>query len=406
MGVAWLMNGNYRYVIAGGGLAGASAVKGIRERDGEGSILIIGAEAHRPYDRPPLSKKLWLGKKKLEDIFIGPPGFYEKNGVELLAGERAVSLDTKARKVTVASGASFGYEKLLIATGAAPRKLPIPGGDLRDLCYFRTLDDYVFLRERAPEGSSAVIVGGGFIGSELAAALSVNGVSVTVVFPSPYLCARVLPASLGKSVQKDFEDRGIRVLSDTSVTAIERKGDRFFVATKERGVLEADAAVVGAGVSPCVELAESAGLAVGDGIEVDSRLRSTDPNVYAAGDVASFPYIELGDRVRVEHWDNAMSQGRLAGENMAGAGRVYDYMPYFFSDLFDFGYEAVGEVSSKLDVVADWTEENRKGVLYYLRDGVVRGVMLCNVWERVEEARALIRKKERVTADGLKGLIR
>jgi len=400
------MKGNYRYVIAGGGLAGASAIKGIRERDTEGSILLAGAEAHRPYDRPPLSKKLWLGKKKLEDIFIGPPDFYEKNGVELLAGERAVSLDTKARRVKVASGASFGYEKLLIATGATPRKLPIPGGDLRDLCYFRTLDDYVFLRERAPEGSSVVIVGGGFIGSELAAALSVNKVSVTVVFPSEYLCSRVFPASLAKSVQKDFEDRGIRVLANTNVTAIEQKGEKFLVAAKGRGVLEADMVVVGAGAVPSVELAGSAGLETGDGIVADTHLRTSDPNVYAAGDVASFPYIELGERVRIEHWDNAMSQGRLAGENMAGAEKVYDYMPYFFSDLFDFGYEAVGEVSSKLEVVADWTDENRKGVLYYLRDGVVRGVMLCNVWEKVEEARALIRKKEKVTAGALSGLIR
>mgnify|MGYP003451979405 FL=1 len=397
---------SYRYIIVGGGLAGASAIKGIREHDAEGSIVLLGAEGHRPYDRPPLSKKLWLGKKKVEDIFIGEPGFYEKNGVELQLGKRVVALDTKAHEVKDASGKVYRYEKLLIATGCSPRKLDIPGGDLREVCYFRSLDDYTFLREKAAEGASAIIIGGGFIGSELAAVLSVNKVSVTMVFPSDYLCNRVLPPSLGLSVQKDFIDRGIRVLANTTPTAIEQKGKEFFVSTKERGVLESDIVVVGPGVAPSIELAEGALLKTGDGIEVDSRLCTSDPDVYSAGDAASFPYKELGVRKRVEHWDNAMSQGRLAGENMAGADKEYDYMPYFFSDLFDFGYEAVGEVSSRLDVVAHWQEENKKGVLYYLKENMVRGVMLCNVWDKVEEARQIIRKKEVVTAEGLKGRIR
>lgn len=396
---------SYKFIIAGGGLAAASAVKGIREHDPDGSILLLGSEAHRPYDRPPLSKKLWLGKKKVEDIFIGQPGFYEKNGVELALGKKAVALDTQAHELRDASGKAYKYGKLLIATGCSPRKLDIPGGDLKDVCYFRTLDDYVFLKEKAREGASVVIIGGGFIGSELAAVLSVNKVSVTMVFPSDYLCNRVLPPQLGLSVQKDFIGKGIRVIANTTPTAIERKGEKFFVTTRERGVLESDIVVVGAGVAPSIELAAGAHLKTGDGIEVDSRLRTSSPDVYAAGDVASFPYKELGGLKRVEHWDNAMSQGKLAGENMAGANKEYDHMPYFFSDLFDFGYEAVGEVSSRLDVVAHWQEENKKGVLYYLKDNVVRGVMLCNVWEKVEEARELIRKKEVVTAEALKGRI-
>ena len=406
MEVCGFMKGRYRYIIAGGGLAGASAIKGIREHDSEGTIVLLGAEAHRPYDRPPLSKKLWLGKKKVEDIFIGSPEFYEKNRVELRLGKKAVALDVKAREVRDEEGRVYGYEKLLIATGCQPRKLEIPGADLRDVCYFRTLDDYFFLREKVFDGASAVIIGGGFIGSELAAVLSVNKVSVTMVFPSSYLCNRVLPEALGQSVQKDFIDRGIRVLANTTPTAFEQKGKKFSVLTKERGALECDLLIVGAGVFPSAGLAEGALLKTGDGIEVNSRLQTSDADVYSAGDVASFPYRELGERKRVEHWDNAMSQGQLAGENMAGADKEYDYMPYFFSDLFDFGYEAVGEVSSKLDVVADWQVENKKGVLYYLKDNMVRGVMLCNVWDRVEDARALIRKKEIVTADGLKGRIR
>ena len=400
------MKRNYRYIIVGGGLAGASAIKGIREHDSGGSILLVGAEPYMPYDRPPLSKKLWLGKKKVEDIFIGPPGFYEENGVELRIGTRAASLDAKARELRDEAGAIFGYEKLLLATGAAPKKLDIPGGSLKEVCYYRSLDDYSRMREKAVEGARAIIVGGGFIGSELAAALSVNKVSVTMLFPSPYLCSRVLPEALGHAVQDDFIDRGVKVFAKTSPVSFEYNGGRFTVTTADRRVFESDILIVGAGVAPSIELAEGAGLTLGDGIDVDSSLRTSDPDIYSAGDAAYFPYRELGRKMRVEHWDNALSQGHLAGENMAGAGKEYDHMPYFFSDLFDFGYEAVGDVSTSLEAALDWQEENKKGVLYYLKDGQVKGVMLCNVWDKVEQARELIRKKETVTAGGLRGLIR
>jgi 3-phenylpropionate/trans-cinnamate dioxygenase ferredoxin reductase subunit len=400
------MKGRYRYIIVGGGLAGASAIKGIREHDREGAIFLVGAEPHRPYDRPPLSKKLWFGKKKVEDIFIDPPGFYEKKGVELRLGTRAVSLDAKAHELKDETGAVYGYEKLLLATGTAPKKLAIPGGSLKEVCYYRSLDDYSFLREKAKDGASAIIVGGGFIGSELAAALCLNKVSVTMLFPSAYVCNRVLPESLGRAVQNDFMEKGIKVFANTTPVSFEYRGGHFIVTTADSRVFESDMLVVGAGVAPSVDLAESAGLTTGDGIGVDSHLRTSDVDVYAAGDAALFPYLALGRKMRVEHWDNALSQGHLAGENMAGAQKEYVHMPYFFSDLFDFGYEAVGDVSTKLEVVADWQEENKKGVLYYMKDSVVMGVMLCNVWDKVDEARELIRKKEAVTIEGLKGRIR
>lgn len=396
----------YRYIIVGGGLAGASAIKGIRAHDKDGPILLLGAERHMPYDRPPLSKKLWFGKKKVEEIFIEPPGFYEKNGVEIRLGTRAASIDAKARELRDDSGTSFGYEKLLLATGTVPRRLDIPGGDMKEVCYYRSLDDYGFLKERAREGTSVIMVGGGFIGSELAAALSYNKVSVTMLFPSSYICSRVFPEALGHAVQDDFIKRGIKVFARTTPSSFEHKRGRFIVTTSDHRVFESETLVVGAGVVPSVELAEGAGIILGDGIDVDSQLRTSEPDIYAAGDCAYFPYRELGRKTRVEHWDNALSQGFLAGENMAGAGKVYDHMPYFFSDLFDLGYEAVGEVSSRLSVAADWQEENKKGVLYYLKDNRVKGVMLCNVWDKVDEARALIRKKEAVTPERLKGRIR
>ncbi len=400
------MKADFRYIIVGGGLAGASAIKGIREHDGEGPILLIGAEPHRPYDRPPLSKKLWTGKKRLEDIFIDPAGYYEKNGVTLRTGSKAVSLDVKARELRDGKGAMFGYEKLLLATGAAPKRLSIPGGTHKEVCYFRSLDDFTRLRQKASPGSTAIVIGGGFIGSEISAALSVNGVSVTMIFPSPFLCGRVFPASLGRAVQDDFIGRGVKIFPNTTPAAIEYDGGRFIVKTADHRVFEADMLVAGVGVAPSVELAESAGIILGDGIDVDAHLKTSAPDVYAAGDSAYFPYKELGRKTRVEHWDNALSQGRLAGENMAGAGKEYSHMPYFFSDLFDLGYEAVGDVNSSLEVVADWEEENRKGVLYYLKDGFVKGVMLCNVWDKVDAARELIRKKEPVSTRGLKGWIR
>ena len=399
------MGGRYRYIIVGGGLAGEKAIKGIRSRDREGSILLLAAESHRPYDRPPLTKKLWFGKKKLEDIYLDPPDFYEKDGVSMRLGTRAVKCDATEKTVHDETGAAFQYEKLLIATGGTPRTLDIPGGQLEDIFYYRSIDDYTRLRGLAREGASAIVIGGGFIGSEIAAALNVNKVDVTMLFPSAYLCSRVFPEPLGTHIQEDFEKRGVRIFSHTTPTAIRKKGGRFAFTAKGRE-FEADILIVGAGISPNIELARSAGIKADDGIHVNEFLQSSDVDVFAAGDCANFPYKALSKRMRVEHWDNALTQGTVAGENMAGATKPYDHMPYFFSDLFDFGYEAVGEVNSALQTFADWQQENSKGVIYYLSDNRVRGVMLCNVWDKVEEARELIRKGETHTPASLKGAIR
>ncbi|MBZ0221010.1 MAG: FAD-dependent oxidoreductase [Candidatus Methylomirabilis sp.] len=400
------MKRGFKYVIVGGGLAGASAIKGIRERDKKGGVLLIGAESERPYDRPPLTKKLWFGKKKVEDIFIHEPGYYGDNGVELRLGKKAVKLDPVEKTVTDDTGAEFGYEKLLIATGGIPRKLGIPGGELGEVIYYRDLGDYTRLRERAGKGASAVVVGGGFIGSEIAASLNMNGVDVTMVFPSPYICHKVFPEGLGRAVQAEFGKRGIKVFASESPASFGGSGGKMVVRTTGEMVFQADAVIVGAGIVPATDLARGAGLKVEDGIIVNEFMMTSGPDIYAAGDVANFPYKELGKRMRVEHWDNALSQGELAGANMAGGAEPYHHMPYFFSDLFDLGYEAVGEVSSSLETFADWQEENMKGVVYYLRDGRVRGVMLCNIWEKVDEARELIKKGKHFTHSDLKGRIK
>ena len=259
------------------------------------------------------------------------------------------------------------------------------------------------MRSTADKAKSAVVIGGGFIGSELAAALNMIGREVTMIFPEPYLVNRVFPEPLGRAIQKNYIDRGVRIVDSDRPVSIARSGERFAVRTQNGAQIDADVMVVGIGIAPELKLATQAGLQTGNGIVINERLQTSDPNIYAAGDNAFFPYKALGKSMRVEHWDNAINQGKYAGRNMAGAAAPYDYMPFFFSDLFDFGYEAVGEVDASLETYADWQEKFRTGVIYYLADGLVRGVMLCNVWEKVDAARELIQKGEKRTRESLRG---
>lgn len=396
----------YKYVIVGGGLAAASAIEGIRELDEKGSILMISAEEHLPYDRPPLSKKLWFGTMKETEIFLHDRDFYSKNGIILVLGKKAVSLDLVCKTVTADQGGEYEFEKLLLATGGTPRKLSIPGGDLKGISYYRTLDDYQKLRIEATAGKSATVIGGGFIGSELAAALNINKVNVNMIFPDEYLCSRVFPSSLGKALQLYYQGKGINILNSDRPVSIGKKDAKFIIRTEKGKSVESDILIAGVGISPNIEFARMAGLDVENGIVVNEYLQTSDSHIYAAGDIAFFPYKTLELNTRVEHWDHALNQGKLAGRNMAGAHEPYTYQPYFFSDLFEFGYEATGEVDSRLETFADWQEENRTGVIYYLKNGKIRGIMMCNVWEKMEAARELIRKKEAVTQQQLRGLIR
>jgi len=397
---------DYRYVIIGGGLAGGSAVEGIRKQDADGSILLICGEKHLPYDRPPLTKKLWFGKKQVEEIFLHDQQWYAAHGVDAALATEVTSLDPARRTLTASNGGTYRYDKLLLATGGTPRRLDIPGGDLDGICYYRYLDDYLKTRSAAAEGKSAVVVGGGFIGSEIAAALNINKLEVTMVYPGPYLVDRVFPEYLGRALQELYRSRGVAILSGDAPTSFEKAGGRFLTTTRNGKRIESDLLIVGIGIVPTMNLAQAAGLTIENGVAVNELLQSSTPDIYAAGDVACFPYQALGKRMRVEHWDNAINQGLHAGRNMAGAGEPFTYMPYFFSDLFEFGYEAVGDVNSKLETFADWHKENDTGVIYYLSEGKVRGAMMCNVWEKVEAARELIRRGERMSPDHLRGAIR
>lgn len=386
---------HYTYLIVGAGMAADAAVKGIREIDGNGSIGIVGQEPHPPYARPPLSKKLWQGKP-LESIWRGT----EELGVTLCTGRRAVNLDAANREVRDDRGEIYRFDRLLIATGGSPRRLPF-GGD--DIVYFRTLDDYRRLRALADAEGAFAVIGGGFIGSEIAAALAMNGREVTMLFPEAGIGSRVFPADLAAFLTGYYHEKGVEVLNGVAVAGMRQNGQKPVVVTGSGREIVADGVVAGLGIELNTELAARAGLPIENGIAVDEFLRAGVPDVFAAGDVASFHNPALGERIRLEHEDNALVMGRQAGRNMAGAAEPYHHLPFFYSDLFELGYEAIGMLDSRLETVADWQEPYRKGVVYYLRDGRVRGVLLWNVWDQVDAARQLIAEPGPVRPEDLKG---
>jgi NADPH-dependent 2,4-dienoyl-CoA reductase/sulfur reductase-like enzyme len=372
---------NTTYLIVGAGMTGDMAAKGIRDQDPDGSITMVGADPNPPYKRPLLTKGLWQGAS--EDKLWREPAA----GVELVTGRRIVSLDLAGHTATDDAGDEYGWEKLLLATGAKPRE--IPGAD--GVVWYRTLGDYRHVRELAGEGSHVVVMGGGFIGSELAAGLVGNGVHVTMLFPEDGIGHRLFPTGLSASVTDYYREKGVDVRAGELVA--EASGTA--VKTQSGLELEADAVVAGLGVVADTELAEAAGLEVDDGIVVDEygRVPAHD-DVFAAGDVARFPVPALGISLRIEHEDHANSHGHAVGANMAGANAPYEHLPFFYSDLFDLGYEAVGLVDSRLEAVENWQEPYRKGVVTYVEDGRPRGVLLWNVWDKLDDARALIRAGE------------
>jgi 3-phenylpropionate/trans-cinnamate dioxygenase ferredoxin reductase subunit len=368
-----------------------AAARGIRDHDAEGTIGMFGAESHEPYARPPLSKGLWTGKEE-SSIFRGTPDL----DVEINSGRRIASVDLDAHTATDDAGNVHSYEKLLLATGGTPRRLP---GNADDVIYYRTLDDYRRLRALAGDGVRAVVVGGGFIGSEIAAALTMNGCTVTIVFPDAGIGARLFPADLSSYVNDYYRDKGVTVLPEERV----KQAGSGAVTTESGSTVEADVVVAGLGIVPATELAEAAGLEVDDGILVDEYGRAGGrDDVFAAGDVARFPVAALGGTRRVEHEDHANTHGRVVGANMAGADTPYDHLPFFYSDLFELGYEAVGDVDSRLDTVEHWVERGRKGVVVYVDDDArARGALLWDVWGKVDDARGLILAGTPVTPESL-----
>ncbi len=385
---------DFKYVVVGGGMTGHAAAQGIRSVDASGSLALIGEEPVAPYVRPPLTKGLWTGQEE-GSIWLAPV-----EGIDLRTGARVVAIDRAARRVGLEGGESVGYERLLLATGGAPRRLPF-GGD--GVVYFRTVAD--FRRVRAlPVGKHVAVVGGGFIGSELAAGLATAGYGVTLVFPEDGICARLLPPDLAVHLNGYYSERDVEVRAGERVTGLVAHGAGFTLRT-DRAEIRTDLVVAGLGLVPNDRLAAEAGLAVDDGILVDETLHTSDPAVFAAGDVARFRNPALGHPIRVEHEDNANRMGWEAGRAMAGADVAYGHLPFFYSDLFDLGYEAVGVLDPRLELVADWKEPYRKGIVYYLADGRVRGVLAWGVFGKMDAARALIAEEGPHQAGKLLGRI-
>jgi len=385
---------HYRYLILGGGMTADAAVRGIRELEADGTIGLIGAEADPPYARPPLTKALWKG-----DPFESVWKKTDEAGVDLHLGRRAMGIDLKSKSVIDDHGTEYGFDKLLLATGGSPRRLSF-GAD--QVIYFRTLDDYRRLRALADQGKSFAVIGGGFIGAEIAAALALQGCKVTMFFPDEGIGSRLFPADLARFLVEYYREHGVEPQPGQKVTAVRPSGSQFVVETESGLQTTVDVVVAGLGILPNTSLAEAAGLEVQDGIVVDDHLRTSHADIYAAGDVARFAAPALG-RLRVEHEDNALTMGRAAGRAMAGDTTPYTHLPFFYSDLFDLGYEAVGLMDPKGEMVADWKEPFREGVVYYLTDGRVRGVLLWNTWDQVDAARKLIAQPGPFGESDLKG---
>ena len=388
---------SYKYLIVGGGMCADAAVRGIRQVDPLGAIGLVSAEAHPPYDRPPLSNGLWKDLPR-ERIWRKT----EALEVDLRLGRSMVKLDLRYKEAVDSQGQRYEFEKLLLATGGTPRRLDLTG-DSPGIIYFRTLDDYDRLRRLAEQGRCFAVVGGGFIGSEMAVALARHGNEVVMIFPEAAIGARSLPAPLAQRLNDGFRQNGVELWTGDTPAEVTAAGERWRVRTRQGREALVDGVVAGVGLLPNADLAGPAGLSARNGIDVDEYLRTSHPDVYAAGDVASFYSPVLSTRQRVEHEDNANTMGILAGRNMAGEEEPYAHLPYFYTELFDVSYEAVGELNPQLEMVEDWTQPYEKGVVYFVRQGRVRGVLLWNVPDQVMAARRLMTQPEPVPPGDLVG---
>jgi 3-phenylpropionate/trans-cinnamate dioxygenase ferredoxin reductase subunit len=390
------MSSEQTFVVAGAGMAGGKAAETLREEGFEGRVVLVGAEHERPYERPPLSKDYLRGEVGREKVYLREPGFYDDNRVELRLGRTATGLDPSRRELTLDDGERLGYDALLIATGAEPRRLPIPGADLDGVLYLRTVGDSDALRERLDRGGAMVVVGAGWIGAEVAASARQRGLEVTVLDPLTVPLERVLGREMGAVYRDIHTDHGVRMLMGTGVEAIEGATSAERVRTSDGREIDCDVVVVGVGVLPRTDLAGQAGLAVEDGIVVDEHLRTDAPGVFAAGDVASAMHPFYGERIRVEHWANALEQGPAAARNMLGRSAAYDRLPYFFSDQYDVGMEYCGFARTWDRVVVRGDPASREFIAFWLvGDRVVAG-MNVNVWDVTDHIQRIIRERTAV----------
>jgi 3-phenylpropionate/trans-cinnamate dioxygenase ferredoxin reductase subunit len=389
------------FVIVGASLAGAKAAETLRSEGFDGRVVLVGEEIERPYERPLLSKDYLRGEKPAAKLYVHDEGFYADNDIQLLTGTHVASLDCDAHEVTLQDGSRMPYSRLLLATGAAPRRLSLPGADLPGVRYLRRMGDSDALREAIIAATRVVVVGAGWIGSEVAASARQLGADVAIVAPDPVPLMRVLGPEVG-SVYRDLHaEHGVGLHLSTKVEAIVGTVVVQGVRTTDGTVIEGDLVVVGVGVSPRDELARDAGMNVENGIVVDEFLRSSAPDVFAAGDVAATWNPMYQRRIRMEHWANALNQGETAARNMLGQDTAYAKLPYFYSDQYDFGMEYNGFAYDWDRVVLRKGTSVLEFVAFWLKDGRVLAGMNANVWDQGDGIKALIRGGSAVDVDRL-----
>jgi 3-phenylpropionate/trans-cinnamate dioxygenase ferredoxin reductase component len=372
-------------VIVGAGLAGAKAAEALREEGFDGRVVLVGDEPWAPYERPPLSKSYLTGDSTTEDAAVHPGRYYPEHEIELLTGARAVALDTAARRVRLADGAELAYDRLLLATGAVPRRPPIEGAELRGVRVLRTLAHARILRDRLRAGGPLAIVGAGWIGCEVAASARALGVEVTLIEAAATPLERVLGPRLGRFFAEVHREHGVRVLTGARIERIEGAGEAERIRLADGSTVECGTVLLGVGVAPDTALAAAAGLEVGDGVLVDEHLRTSAPGVFAAGDIAAVRGRGSGAGVRVEHWANALHQGAAAGRSMLDRGEPFDRLPSFFSDQYDLGLEYVGRHAAGDRLVVRGRYEDRRLLAFWLdAEDHLTAAMHVNEWGATE----------------------
>jgi 3-phenylpropionate/trans-cinnamate dioxygenase ferredoxin reductase component len=378
------------FAIVGASLAGAKAAQTLREEGFDGRVVLVGAEPERPYERPSLSKDYLRGEAERDAAFVHGTSFYADNEIELRLGQSAIDVDADHRELALDTGERLTFDGLLLATGAEPRRLNIPGSELQGIHYLRTLADSDALRECLDAGGKLVVVGAGWIGAEVAASARQRGLEVTLIDPLSVPLERVLGAEVGAAYRDIHLDHGVEMLLRDGVASFEGEGAVERVCTERGRVIDCAAVVVGVGAKPRTQLAAAAGLAVENGILVDGRLQTGVPGIFAAGDVANHLHPRLG-RLRVEHWDNALHQGPAAARGMLGSAERYERLPYFFSDQYDVGMEYSGHATSWDRIVFRGDPATREFIAFWLAGGRVLAGMNVNVWDVTDPIRALIR---------------
>jgi len=389
------------FVIVGASLAGAKAAETLRAEGFDGRLVLIGEEAERPYERPMLSKEYLRGEKPAAKLYVHDEGFYADNGIELMTGTRVQSLDPGAHEITLAGGARMSYSRLLLSTGAAPRRLPLPGADLSGVAYLRAMGESDALRAAITAASRVVVIGAGWIGSEVAASARHLGAEVAIVAPEAVPLVRVLGPEVGGVYRDLHAGHGVDLHLSTQIEAIVGDGAASGVRTTDGVVIEGDLVVVGVGVTPRVELAKLAGLTVENGIVVDEFLATSVPDVFAAGDVAATWNTRYNKRIRMEHWANALNQGPVAARNMLGQHTAYEKLPYFYSDQYDLGVEYNGYADDWDRVVVRGDRSGPEFLAFWLKDGRVLAGMNANIWDQGDDIKALIRSGASIDPDRL-----